>query len=254
MSPLLELWTAGSEASQALLAGGVVLLGYTVLGISGFGSALIIIPALLWQWPLTFVVPLVLLLDLPAALLHAWLNRRAADLAEWRQLLPWMLGGVALGSLLQGHADHPVGQALLGLGLCAAAWRGLRTRAPPPRAPDGAVPVAGLGMGAIEAIFGVCGPVVSTWLARRTRDPLALRATTALVLATATFLALAALGAHGRLLDARLWAYWVGLLVPAWAGVHIGQALVASMPLAWLRVSTWGLVLISGLGLLWRVI
>ena len=30
----------------------VVLLGYVVLGITGFGSALVIVPLLAWRWPL----------------------------------------------------------------------------------------------------------------------------------------------------------------------------------------------------------
>ncbi len=30
---------------------GVVLLGYTVLGLTGFGSALVIVPLLAWHWP-----------------------------------------------------------------------------------------------------------------------------------------------------------------------------------------------------------
>lgn len=251
---LAELLPSGTMAAQALLAGGVVLLGYTVLGISGFGSALIVIPALLWQWPLSFVVPLVLLLDLPAALLHAWLNRGDADLHEWRRLLPWMLAGVALGSLLQGRADHPAAQAVLGLGLCAAALRGLMVRGAAARAPDGVVPVAGLGVGTIEALFGVCGPVVATWLTRRTANPLALRATTALVLATATFLALSAMGAHGQLSDARLWRLWLPLLLLAWLGVRIGQVVAQRMPVAQLQAATWCLVLASGLGLLWRLL
>ena len=33
----------------ALLA---VLAGYTVLGLTGFGSALVIVPLLAWHWPL----------------------------------------------------------------------------------------------------------------------------------------------------------------------------------------------------------
>lgn len=241
------------QGGPSLLAALTVLLGYTVLGISGFGSALIIIPAMLWQWPLSFVVPLVLLLDLPAALLHAWLNRREADLVEWRRLLPWMLTGVVLGSLLQGRADHPAGQALLGLGLCAAALFGLRARAPAGRAPDRARPLAGLSVGGIEALFGVCGPVASVWLSKRAADAHVLRATTALVLATATFLALSAMSLQGQLSSTRLWLTWLPLLIVAWAGVRIGQGLARRMPVACLQRATWCLVLASGLSLLWRL-
>jgi uncharacterized membrane protein YfcA len=56
----------------------VVLLGYFVLGTAGFGSALIIVPIWAWNWPLSVVVPLVLLIDVPAAVLHTGLNLRQA--------------------------------------------------------------------------------------------------------------------------------------------------------------------------------
>lgn len=42
----------------------VVFGGYVVLGLTGFGSALVIVPLLTWQWPLSHVVALTLLLDL----------------------------------------------------------------------------------------------------------------------------------------------------------------------------------------------
>ena len=49
---------------------GVVLLGYAVLGLTGFGSALVIVPLLAWRWPLPEVVALTLLMDVPACLLY----------------------------------------------------------------------------------------------------------------------------------------------------------------------------------------
>ncbi len=51
-----------------------VLLGYIVLGITGFGSALIIVPLLSWKWPLAEVVALTLMLDVPASFFQAGLN------------------------------------------------------------------------------------------------------------------------------------------------------------------------------------
>ena len=55
-----------------------VFVGYTVLGLTGFGSALVVVPLLAWQWPLPEVVALTLMLDLPASLMHSGLNWRLA--------------------------------------------------------------------------------------------------------------------------------------------------------------------------------
>ena len=75
----------------------VVLLGYTVLGLTGFGSALVIVPLLAWQWPLPEVVALVLVLDLPASLMHSGLNWRLVQWGELRRLLPGMAAGTLAG-------------------------------------------------------------------------------------------------------------------------------------------------------------
>src|SRR5574337_652724 len=83
----------------------VVLLGYVVLGITGFGSALVIVPLLAWRWPLPEVVPLVLLLDVPASLLLGGLNLRHVNFAELRRLLPGMVTGALVGLWLSARLD-----------------------------------------------------------------------------------------------------------------------------------------------------
>ena len=72
---------------------GVVLLGYTVLGLTGFGSALVIVPLLAWQWPLPEVVAMSLLMDVPASAFHSGLNWRQVQWRELRRLLPGLLAG-----------------------------------------------------------------------------------------------------------------------------------------------------------------
>ena len=93
----------------------VVFVGYFVLGIAGFGSALIIVPLLAWNWPLAMVVPLVLLIDVPAAILHMGLNFRQVVWRELPPLLPSVifgaLAGIVLIRITQGDG------LLLGLGL-----------------------------------------------------------------------------------------------------------------------------------------
>ena len=65
-----------------------VLTGYLVLGITGFGSALIVVPLLAWRWPLPEVVALALLMDAPASALLGGLNLRQVDGREVRRQ-PW---------------------------------------------------------------------------------------------------------------------------------------------------------------------
>ena len=56
-----------------LIAPLVVFAGYVAFGISGFGSAIIVVPILAQFLPLKFVAPLMVLLDL-SAILMVWAN------------------------------------------------------------------------------------------------------------------------------------------------------------------------------------
>ena len=85
---------------ELLYPAAVVLAAYVVLGITGFGSALVIVPLLAWHWPLPEVVALTLLLDVPASLLHGGLNLRQVNRTELRRLLPGLVAGVLLGNHL----------------------------------------------------------------------------------------------------------------------------------------------------------
>ena len=84
---------------------GVVLLGYTVLGLTGFGSALVVVPLLAWKWPLPAVVALTLLMDVPASAFHSGLNWRQVQWRELRRLLPGMVLGTLAGLWLVQHMN-----------------------------------------------------------------------------------------------------------------------------------------------------
>ena len=82
---------------------GVVLLGYSVLGLTGFGSALVIVPLLAWRWPLPEVVALTLLMDVPASAFHSGLNWRQVQWTELGKLLPGLVVGTLAGLWLTHH-------------------------------------------------------------------------------------------------------------------------------------------------------
>ena len=86
-----------------LLPIAVVLGGYTVLGLTGFGSALVVVPLLAWNWPLPEVVALTLLMDVPASAFHSGLNWRRVQWRELRRLLPGMVVGTLVGLWLMQH-------------------------------------------------------------------------------------------------------------------------------------------------------
>lgn len=228
----------------------VVLLGYVVLGITGFGSALVIVPLLAWRWPLAEVVPLVLLLDVPASLLLGGLNLRDVNFAELRRLLPGMVAGALVGLWLSARLDSH--WPLLALGLYVAAVGAQALRGAPPQRRQLAAPwghAAGGAIGLVEMLFGTAGPLVVAWLTRRLPDVMALRASTPVVITVSACAVLLTMGASGRLSHAELWQRWLVLLAVAAVGVLLGHHAARRVSPQVLRKLICALLVVSGLTL-----
>ena len=223
-----------------------VLAGYTVLGLTGFGSALVIVPLLAWQWPLPEVVALTLMLDLPASLMHSGLNWRQVQWSELRRLLPGMVLGTGVGLWLTHHLHSRWPLLALGVYVAVVGLRALRAgQTHPPVAQRWAV-VYGLAIGVVEMLFGTAGPVVVAWLTRRLPDPHQVRASIPMVMAVAVLTVLAGMALDGRLSEPALWQRWGLLIVPALVGVWLGHRLAHRVPVARLRQLICALLVISG--------
>lgn len=246
--PLAELMTVSA----------VVLLGYAVLGLTGFGSALVIVPLLAWRWPLSEVVPLVLTLDVAASLLLGRLNLRQVRWDVVLPLWPGLLAGGLLG-LLVGRVAQPA-LAMTALGLYVV-WVGVRAlRAPAGTAPraepsgpglwrHGPALLYGAGVGLVQMLFGTAGPLVLAWLARRGVAAPAMRASTPVTMVGVASFVLVLMAVDGRLAAAQLWPR-VLLVVPALLAVVAGHALAQRVPVQGLRRVICALLVVSGLVLL----
>lgn len=228
----------------------VVALGYLVLGITGFGSALVIVPLLAWHWPLAEVVPLVLLTDVLASALMSRLNWREVRWDVLRELLPGMALGALAGLMLQ--RSGPGAWPLLALGLYVLwvgrrAWRGV-TEAGAARGWMGHA--HGLGVGLVQVMFGTAGPLVLAWMARRQVPALAMRASTPALMTVVAVGVLVLLAVDGRLGAGLLWQRLMWLLPVAVVSVLAGHVLAARLPVASLRRAIAGLLMLSGLMLL----
>jgi hypothetical protein len=133
--PPERLKKKGIGMQEWLYPMGVVLLGYTVLGLTGFGSALVVVPLLAWKWPLPAVVALTLLMDVPASAFHSGLNWRQVQWRELRRLLPGMVLGTLVGLWLVQHMNSRWPLLLLGVYVAGVGLNALRPRAAPLQPP-----------------------------------------------------------------------------------------------------------------------
>jgi uncharacterized protein len=221
---LLERLSALNFALDYALPALAVFAGYCVLGVAGFGSALLIVPVLAWQWPLSMVVPLILLIEIPAIFLHTGLNFRAVAWSELPPLLPSVLVGALAGFLLMRISNANWLLIVLGIYIAFVAVKGLQGGASAtPRPNTQGRPLAGFTMGLVETMFATSGPIVMVWLVRRILDPHRLRATMPATIVLLSTVALLTAAFSGVLQDAQLWRRLAFLLPFALAGIVSGN-------------------------------
>ena len=227
---------------------GVVLLGYTVLGLTGFGSALVVVPLLAWKWPLPAVVALTLLMDVPASAFHSGLNWRQVQWRELRRLLPGMVLGTLAGLWLVQHMNSRWPLLFLGVYVAGVGVNALRPKAAQAStaAPVWAWPVGSV-IGLVEMLFGTAGPVVVAWLSRRLSDVQQLRASTPMIIAVTAMTVLLGMAWEGRLSSGWIWQRWTVLIGVALLGVWLGHRVAHRVPVAQLRQIICALLVVSGL-------
>lgn len=229
----------------------VIALGYVVLGLTGFGSALVAVPLLAWRWPLVDVVPMVLLIDVLASLLMGGLNLREVRWDEARRLLPGMVLGALLGLWLAQRATSAAPLIVLGayvmwVGAQAFRARPLVAGAAAAASPGWLGALYGTGVGLVEILFGTAGPLVLAWLARQRVDARGMRASTPAIIMVAALGAIALMAVDGRLASGAIWQRLLVLLPVAVVSVLAGHALAHRVPTEALRRCICGLLILSG--------
>ena len=228
-----------------------VFTGYVVLGLTGFGSALVIVPVLAWQWPLPHVVALTLLLDLPACLLHGGLNLQEVKWDEVRPMWPGMIVGSGLGLWLMQNLSPRWPLLLLGLYVVAIGLRQIFSKPSTHKHISGRYAFwAGGAAGVVEMMFGAAGPVMVTWLQWRLPNVMQLRATAPVLIVCSVCIVLLGMAFAGLLSDALLWQHWLGLIGVALVGIVCGDRLARFVRSAWLSRFVAVLLSFSGLSLL----
>jgi uncharacterized protein len=236
-----------------LAAAAVVVLAYTVYGLTGFGASMVAIPLLAQVLPLRLAVPMMLLFDLAAGLLLGLKNRHNINKRELLRLLPFLLCGMLAGVYLLAKAPERWLLGVLGLfALLYASWNLLRKATTAPVAAGWAVP-AGLFGGAFTAMYGTGGPIYASYLARRLTDKDVLRASVATLIFGAGWLRLALFTASGFYTQNGILMLAALLLPAALIGFFIGSRLHARLSAAQAFKAVWLLVSAAGAGLLWRV-
>ena len=163
-----------SGAMTAVFAGAVLFAAYTVRGIAGFGSGLVAIPLLAISFPLTLVVPVVVLLDYLGSAGQGLRNRESVSWRDLAPLLPFTVVGVLAALYLLDRLDAAVLRRSLGVFVLVYGAYQL-SPLPAIRATRlSSVPYGVLG-GLVGTLFGTGGPFYVIYLSMRGLDKNTLR-------------------------------------------------------------------------------
>ncbi|MGW8183522.1 MAG: sulfite exporter TauE/SafE family protein [Burkholderiales bacterium] len=236
-----------------LIAAAGVGAAYVIFGLTAFGAALFTVPLLSQFFPLDFVLPLSVLLDVSAALALGTRFSREADKSELKLMVPACLIGAVLGVTLLVNLPRAATIVALGAFLIAYGGYALHQGANVSVVGRGWAPVSGLAGGVLGTLFGIGAPPYAIYLSRRKTEMRAYRATLSnMVLFSVSIRALVFL-ASGLMLVDRVVGF--AMLVPfaltgLWVGNRVQRRISRS---ATLRLVS-GLLLLIGASLIYRAL
>lgn len=229
-----------------------VIAAYVVFGLSGFGSTMITVPILAHFFPISFLVPLMVLLDLASSLFIGGQGRRHVSTAELKVVVPFMFVGLVIGiTLLVGVPDRHL-RAALGVFAVAVGVHGILN----PMLRDTisrlwGIP-AGIVGGVVSTLFGAGGPIYATYLSGRLRDKEEMRSTMSTIISISAFSRAVVYAVGGLLLTK---AIFLGLLVMApfaWLGLKVGGHIHVGLTQTQMRRVVGAVLVCAGLSLLAR--
>ena len=235
-----------------LVAPLVVIVAYTVFGLSGFGSTVVSVPILAHFLPVSYLVPLMVLLDLASAIFIGSSGREHLSREELKRLVPWMFVGFVVGvTVLVGAPDRYLRAALgafaMVIGIHGIFNPTLR------RTISGlwCIP-AGVVGGAVATVFGAGGPIYATYLSGRLKDKSQIRATMSTLISISAFSRALVYAVTGLLLHLTVLAGAVLMAPFAYLGVKLGHRIHVGLTQEQMRRAIGALLVVTGLSLLAR--
>lgn len=229
----------------------VIVLAYTVFGLTGFGSAAVAVSILAHFLPIAFLVPAIAVLDLVSSIVLGTVHREHIDRGEMRRLLPLMFVGIALGvTLLVKLPEAPLRAAMGAFAVAMGAHAILNPVLHRRISGWWSVP-AGLVGGAFGAVFGAGGPVYAVYLSGRLAHKGEVRATVAGIISVSAFTRVFAYAVAGLYHLALLAA--AAVFAPfAWLGLRLGSRIHTGLTTEQMRRAVGAVLVLSGAILLVR--
>jgi uncharacterized membrane protein YfcA len=244
----------GLELSPWLLlvAPVVVLVAYTVFGLSGFGSTVISVPILAHFLPVSYLVPLMALLDLFSAIFVGTKGREHVAREELKWIFPFMFVGFVVGVTLLVKVPEDWLRTALGVFAVAVGVNSILNPVLHRTISRLWVVPTGILGGAIATVFGAGGPIYATYLSGRLRDKSQIRATMSTLISISAFTRAVVYAVSGLLLKLSILTGGLALAPFAWFGLKLGSRIHVGLSQEQMRRVVGSILVLTGLSLLAR--
>lgn len=237
-----------------MLAVIIIFCAYFIFGVAGFGTSIVAVPLLVQLYPLTTVVPMMVLMDICASI---YLGRKSSNEADKKELLwlfPFSLVGMVIGITLLLNAPSEPLLIVLGIFAGANGLRVLTKKKVDLRTPISkwwAMPFGFFG-GIFTALFATGGAIYASYLEMRMKDPRMLRATMAFAILILTGMRFVFMLVSELLLHLDIVVLAICMLLPMFIGLWIGTKVHSKLSSSSILRIYGGILLFSGSMLLLR--
>ncbi|MFZ7279898.1 sulfite exporter TauE/SafE family protein, partial [Avibacterium avium] len=200
-----------------------IAIAYIIFGIAGFGTALIASPVLANFIPISYIVPLLALMDLFAALSNIVKDGKKADILELKRLIPLMILGSLIGAAILLKTNAEILLLALSIFVIGYSLYSLSGFKPNTKFNSNAAIPFGMTGGVFSALFGSGGFIYAIYLSGRIENKENMRITQSTLIGFSTLtrvilFSIAGVYANGSILILAL------ILSPAMLiGIFIGR-------------------------------
>ena len=232
----------------------VIFIGYFMFGVSGFGASLITVPLLSHVAAPTDLLPMLVLLDISAALILGARFRADMERSEVKLLIPFTVLGCALGVTLLVNLPRDVAMIVIGVfTLFYAAYQLYDPVNVRPISRLWAAPAGFIG-GMMGTLFGAGAPPYVIYLTRRVAEKAALRSTIAGMAVLAIGARLLAFTGAGLMFKSEPWLVYLLLAPSAGLGLYCGHRMHLRISRTQMLRAIFVMLLVSGSTLLYRAL
>ena len=232
----------------------VIVIAYTVFGLSGFGSTVITVPVLAHFLPVAYLVPLMVTLDLISEIAVGAGAREHMSKPELKRLIPFMFVGFLVGAtLLVGVPDVYLRIALGAFSMAVGIHGILNPHTHRTISAWWCIPT-GITGGAVATVFGAGGPVYASYLGGRLRDKSAIRATVSSLISISAFSRAAIYAFTGLLLHTTIFLGTLVLAPFVWIGLKVGTRIHVGLTQEQMRRVIGSVLVLTGGSLLVRAL